>query len=84
MLADIPTRILLYFHVFTSHLRSTIEHHKRQKKNAFSIFFFPTRVKHGIMNFSINMELLCLRFNVLFIMDALVNFTSGEIFFFFF
>lgn len=36
------------------------------------------------MNFSINMELLCLRFNVLFIMDALVNFTSGEIFFFFF
>lgn len=36
------------------------------------------------MNFSINMELLCLRFNVLFIMDALVNFTSGEFSFFFF
>lgn len=28
------------------------------------------------------MELLCLRFNVLFIMDALVNFTSGKKIFF--
>lgn len=50
-LADIPTRIPLYFHVFTSHLRSTIERHKRQKKKLSPFLFFSTRVKHGLWIF---------------------------------